>query len=163
MQDGGKEAVDRRELWCRLLLEGVIGEEDHPVGFDYRSGRLPKTPVWADYVGENIKPPERGWGPAKPEDRSGQSTADGSVGHLTAMMRDMQQFVQQQQQQNQMMMMQMMQRMPFGGEATAPPPPATPDVSALLQNPAVLAALSSAMQQQQQQQVAAACSYFSRQ
>ena len=58
------------------------------VGFDFKSGRLPQTPKWSEFAGEGVTPPEGGFAPPPPEQKSAQNpAADGSVGQAASLMR----------------------------------------------------------------------------
>ena len=46
---------------------------DNPVDWNYKSGQLPPTPVWADFTGEGVEAPEQGYGPAAPLHGSSQN------------------------------------------------------------------------------------------
>jgi hypothetical protein len=115
-RDGGKDAKARQDLWCRLVLDGTIGASNNPVSWDFKSGTLPKTPVWADFVGDGVKPPEQGFPPVAREGSTQNEGADGSVVSATALQRELAadratalQHQVQMQQQMQAMMMQMQQ------------------------------------------------------
>lgn len=124
MQEGdGKKATARLELWVRCVIEGKV---ENPVDWDYKTGRLPATPVWADFTGEGVEPPEQGFGPATPLTGSTQNPgADGTVVDAAALQRQLQAQAEQHQRQMTQMLMsqQQLQQMMVGQQQFQPSPP----------------------------------------
>ena len=106
----------------RCIIEGKV---DNPVDWNYKSGQLPPTPVWADFTGEGVEAPEQGYGPAAPLHGSSQNPgADGSVVDAAGLQRQLQaQATQHQQQMQQLMFAQQQMQMILLGQRRQPQPP----------------------------------------
>ena len=62
-QEGGAEGQKRLEFWWDCLQDGTLPADQHPVGWDFKSGGLPLCPPWAKGAAVGVKAPEGGFGP----------------------------------------------------------------------------------------------------
>ena len=60
---GGQDGQKRLEFWWDCLQNGTLPPDQNPVGWDFKSGELPRCPPWKNGVGVGVKTPEGGLGP----------------------------------------------------------------------------------------------------
>ena len=60
---GGQDGQKRLEFWWDCLQNGTLPPDQNPIGWDFKSGELPRCPPWKNGVGVGVKTPEGGLGP----------------------------------------------------------------------------------------------------